>query len=268
MGSELGVGFPFFIHKMPKRGREYKSGRGKSSKKKQRTDVTFGSKKMFVQRSFGNPLALFETKYFDAYRTSNAIDTADTDWTNAENDPATLNCLFAPVQGDDFNNRQARQVSVFKIMIRGAITAPAEANQGAANDFSRCRVVIYMDKQSNGTQSQGEDVLAAGASTGDALDMFQNPANFGRFKVLKDKLFNISDTNMTYDGTNVEVNGTVRSFKWIFKFRKPIIVHYNATNGGTIADVVDNSFHLIVKQQGGSVTPSIRYRVRTYFKDK
>lgn len=220
----------------------------------------------FVPRSYGNPRAVTERKYFDSERTSLALPALTTNFASAELDPATLNTLYCPVTGDDFNQRTGRKCQVVSIKIRGAITVPIQINQTAADAAARVRLILVMDQQTNASQLNSEDVITSGAGSG-AIDMFQNPAFFGRFKVLKDKTFVLANPNMTWDGTNIEQGGLSRPFKMTVKFRKPVNVHFNSTNGGTVADIIDNSFHVIGGADDISLAPTIIYKCRVTYID-
>lgn len=249
---------------MSKRKRD--DSKSSSSGKKRKTVNSGGATRTYVPRSLGNPMAVTERKYFDTQIVSSAIAADAGSWAGMEQDPTTLNTLFAPVQGDDFNNRQGRKVQVLGIKIRGFIDAPAQTNQTAADVHQMIRILLFMDKQSNATQSNSEDVLTSGSATV-ALEMFQNPAFFGRFKVLKDKVFVLQNPTISYDGTNIEQSGLARHFQWNIKFKKPVVVHYNSTNGGTIADVVDNSFHIIANSNNTALGSRLSYKCRTTFID-
>lgn len=225
---------------------------------------------MFVPRSFGNPRAITERKYFDTNRTAMALSDAVSTWAGAEADPATLLSIFQPVTGDDFLNRDGRKVQVFSIKLRGTITVAAQTNAAAADGAAMIRILLVQDKQTNGAQLNAEDVLGTGggvAYTGQAINAFQNPAFFGRFRVLKDRKFALQNPNMTYDGTNIEQAGLIKQFKMNIKFKKPVVVHFNATNGGTIADIIDNSFHVIAGTNSTDMAPSIGYLSRVTFID-
>jgi len=224
------------------------------------------SRKSFVRRSYGNPLAISETKYFDADRDLTAIqNVAGASWANTEQDPATLNCLFAPSQGNDYNNREGRKCYVKAIKMRGYINCLAQTDATTADGAAFVRLIVYMDKQTNATFSQGEDVIASGSATLNTVASFQNPANFGRFRVLKDKIISLEAKAMSYDGTNMEQAGLMRPFKVNIKFRKPLLIHFNATNGGTVADIVDNSFHVIAATSSAALAPNIVYKSRVVF---
>lgn len=219
-----------------------------------------------VPRTRGG-LVQTERKYFDSGKDPALIvNTADT-WASCEVDPATLNCLFAPTEGNGIENRVGNKVMVHKITIRGRVQIDLQPNQTSMDNPVFVRLILYTDKQTNGTQAQAEDLMDSGGSLGEASYMFQNTANFGRFQVLRDKLFQLSPSQASYDGTNIEVAGVGRLFKFTVAFKKPLQVRFNNTNGGTVADIIDNSFHLIAHATTGGVSANIDYKVRTVFTD-
>lgn len=253
-----------------KRRRPFGSGVTRRPKKRRAVDakVIFpGSGRrqmMFVPRTFGNPRAITERKYFDA-DVALALAAIGGSWAGCELDPAA-NSLFNPVTGDDFNQRDGRKIQVLSIKIRGHISVAAQANQTAGDPASLIRLALVQDKQTNAAQLNAEDVFASGAAS-NAINAFQNPAFFGRFRVLKEKTIVMQNPVIAYDGTNVEQAGLVRPFKFKHKFKKPVVVHYNATNGGTVADVIDNSFHIIGGTDSTSLAPGIIYKARTTYMD-
>lgn len=210
-------------------------------------------------------MAVTERKYYDS-EFSGTLTTIGGDWTGTEVDPATLNTLCVPVTGNDINNRIGRKIDVLSIKIRGAIVWPSQTNQTAADTCSQVRVILYQDKQTNATQAQGEQLINSGGAS-QALYMFQNPASFGRFRVLKDKMYSVGNPSITYDGTNVEQSGLARNFKMNVKFKKPVRINFNSTNGGTVADIVDNSFHIIVGAIVGTSTTVFQYKSRVVYVD-
>lgn len=226
------------------------------------------SRPMFVPRVLGNPRAVTERKYFDSENAGITIQTKDDDWTGTEVDP-TANSLFTPVTGDDFNHRTGRKVQVLSLKIKGYLSILQNTNETQVYDVPAVRIVLYQDKQTNGAQAQGENVISSGAAD-DAILMFQNPANFGRFRILKDKYFTMPQPMVSWDGTNIEQGGLGKPFKWNINFKIPVFVHFNATNGGTIADIIDNSFHIIAAKfdQGTPVDIFLQYKCRTTFLDQ
>ena len=105
--------------------------------------------------------------------------------------------------------------------------------------------------QTNGTQAGGQLVMTPTTTAVQAPHTFQNIDNFGRFKVLKDKTAIIQDPNTGGAANSHDSNGKVVTFKFTIKFRKPIQVRFNNTNGGTVADIIDNSLHFFANSSNG-----------------
>lgn len=271
--------FIFFLsltNVMPQSGTSYRSGYSQRSARRRAAMSASGRAASIasrrsrpitvVPRSFGNPRAITERKYFDAEVNGTSLAALTASFASAELDPATLNTLFAPTQGNDYLNREGRKVQILSIKVRGEIRCPAQTDQTATDAASNIRLLLVHDKQTNAAQLNSEDVITSGAGNV-AIQMFQNPAFFGRFRVLKDKMITIQNPTVSYDGTNLEQSGLTRNFKMTVKFKKPVIVHFNATNGGTVADIVDNSFHIIGGTTSTGLAPAIYYKVRTVFVD-
>lgn len=209
-----------------------------------------------------------ERKYFESIRTGTFLLQSTTTWAGAELDPASLNCLFAPVQGDDIFHRQGRKVQVLQIKLSGQMGVPPQDGQITGDIASIIRLHLVQDQQSNGAQLNAEDVFGA-AVAGEPTDMFQNTAFFGRFRVLKSIKFIMQNPNFIEHTAAASViqQGLAFIFKMNIKFKKPVIVHYNSTNGGSVSDVIDNSFHLIGLCSSNELSPAIAYRCRTTFID-
>lgn len=214
-------------------------------------------------RSAGALVTVAEKKYFDSTR---AVSTLATGWADSEFDPTTLNCLFAPQQGTAINQRVGRKVQVQKIKIRGLLSYSAVATASAIQQFPACRVIVYQDQQTNGVQSQGEQVIATTGSTNEqVICNYQNLDNFGRFRVLKDKTFVLRDAVANTTTTDqVSQDFAPVPFKFSLNFKKPITVHFNAANGGSVADITDNFFHVIAMSTD---TCTITYQARVVFVD-
>lgn len=219
-----------------------------------------------VPRSYGSPRYVTERKYFDTDYLGTTLTTISTSWASTETDPSGLGTIFCPSEGNDFNNRVGRRVRLMQIRISGWIYCASQANQTAGDNACVIRLLLVQDKQTNGAQLNAEDVLNS-STAADAIDMFQNPAFFGRFKVWKDKKFILQNPNMSWDGTNIETNGLMRPFKMNLKFKVPIDVHFNSTNGGTVADIIDHSFHVIGATNNGDLVPKLYYKCRCVFLD-
>jgi len=227
----------------------------------------------FVPRSLGNPLSYTERKFWDTVVIDRIVPTVGTTFSGAMVDPGTQNCLFTPITGAEMYNRISRKVYVKKISISGRVTLPALSNLTTIDVLNPMvvRVILCIDKQTNGVQMNSQDLIGAlSGVASESIDMFQNPAFFGRFQVLKDKKFVLQDAStLTEQSFVIDRSGLTRTFKWVVKFRKPIVVHYNNVNNGTVGDIVDCSFHLLaaVNQSTSASYPLLNYRARTVFTD-
>lgn len=258
---------------MQKSGKR-KSGSGSYANKpykKPRAQATVQSRAGYstVPRSRG-VYAIGEMKYFDTERSGTAL-TASVDWTGTEYPPnvGTPTTLVVPVTGSAINQRIGRRINLHKLRIRGIINCAAQVDQTAADNASLVRILLVWDCQTNATQAQGEEVMAAPttASAQNVFSSFQSLASLGRFKILKDKKLSLQNPNSSYDGTNVEVAGLARHFKFDVVFKNPVSISFNAANGGTIADIVDNSFFVMAMATSTNLAPTISYQARAYFKE-
>lgn len=225
-----------------------------------------GATKTYVNRNLGNGMAYTERKYADKEYTA-AIAVMATTTSGGEADPTGL-ALISPTQGDDIVNRDGRAYDVLSIKIRGQVSIAAQTAQTAADDPIYVRLLLVQDKQTNGGQLNSEDVMTSGtAATAPMVMSYQNTAFFGRFEVLKDKVITFSNPALTYNGTNITQGSMLRNFKINHTFKTPVRVHCNATNGGTVADITDNSFHLIAGAGAVTAVPTLSYKSRVVFID-
>ncbi len=253
-----------------KRRRRY--GRGGLGKGGSRSRLFYGprGRRAFVPRTMG-AFAVSESKYFDSFLSASVISEVTTGWTGAELNPATLNCLFAPQAGTAIFNRVGNKVEVYKIAIRGVITMAALAGVAVPVGMPPVRLIIYQDKQTNAAQVQAEVLMAnPGANTLPLVfSTFQSLSNLGRFRVLKDVWVRSRLSERVQDAAGTAgIVEDERPFKCTIKFKKPVVVRFNATDGGSVADIIDNSFHMCGVKAGAGGAHSISYQVRTYYKDQ
>lgn len=209
---------------------------------------------------------LGEMKYFDT-AVSNQTVSARANWTTTVFDPATINTLCAPTVGAAYNQRIGKEINVLKVKIRGQLQMPGTDAYNTGVAPAVIRYGIFQDMQTNGTQADGNLVMTSTASATQAPFTFQNIDNFGRFKVLKDKVGVLQDPNVSGDATTHDVNGKVHQFKITVKFKQPMKIRFNNTNGGTIADIIDNSLHFFANTNTGSFPLKLDYLCRVCYKE-
>jgi hypothetical protein len=207
-------------------------------------------------------------------------------WTGTEIDPtasvegtpvATPLGLVQPVQGAAINQRIGREINLFKLKIRGVINLTSFTDQADFLAPMLVRLLLVQDQQTNASQAQGEQVMDNSTDANGYALAFQNLSNFGRFRVLKDKVMVFGPPqygagDLAAGAQTTFGNAVGRSFKINYNFKEPVKIRFNATNAGTVADVIDNSFHLFCNAGVNPTTGSdqqgyIIYRCRACYKE-
>lgn len=220
-----------------------------------------------------------EMKYYDAETTLVGLVAPATDWSGTETDPetsinlgaapvATPLTLCAPTVGAGLNQRIGRDIKLMKVKVRGYINVAAQAGVNTADAAASCRILLVLDTQTNAAQMNGEDLLNGASAASATFNSFQNPNFFGRFRVLKDITVTLQDPSLAGEvaATNIIQSGLIRPFKMNVNLGG-ITSRFNATNGGTVADIVDNSLHIIAGCSNQGLAPSISYYSRVAYKE-
>lgn len=226
-----------------------------------------------VPRTMG-AAAVTERKYWDQ-RHYTVLDNNDTTWIGSNIDPTAVGCLFAPPEGAEINERVGRKVSIWKIQIRGHFsTVPYFTEDGdPENKGALIRLILYQDMQTNGVQVPADELMNGALTNDEVIHGFQNANGFGRFRVLRDKMYVLQNPfghfiSPPLPPTRNSNNGLQKPFKLTYKFKKPIVVRFNNVGGGTVASVIDNSLHLCAHTNGISpVIPWVNYKVRVTYTD-
>lgn len=201
-----------------------------------------------------------ENKFYDTSRSG--VIPIPTNASGGNVDPATVNCISAPAQGDGESNRDGKQIAITSCHLYGSIYNPSQVNQTALESTPLVFVALVIDTQTNGAQLDTADVFKNTAATAltSALPM-RNLQYSKRFKVVWSKTFRIGQDVATFDGTNIETGGTLTPFKIHFKPKKPMKVEFTGTTAG-ISNVVDNSLHVVAYSSNPNLQLSYNARVR------
>lgn len=156
--------------------------------------------------------------------------------------------LGAVPRGDGISERIGNKVNVrgmsFKLKFSGWREASTTSAQVLGNITSpqRFRVVVFIDKQTNGVQTGATNVFP------NSFTAFRDMSNIDRFEVLHDSIHYLkaSSTSVAYNGTNMTC--AVRyvghtNFYLDQKFRMTYAV---GSTGDTINSLQDASVHLMV----------------------
>ncbi len=152
--------------------------------------------------------------------------------------------LNATIAGDDFDNRDGRQVRWKSIQYAINILQHATATQTIT------RVMIVIDKQPNATLMTIGELLTSGANN---LD-FRNLDNRKRFVILSDRVVTQSDTNNLVNRLD-------------FYQKMDMITIYDDSNAGTIADIESNALFLVAVSSEATNSPTLQIETRMRFID-
>lgn len=154
----------------------------------------------------------------------------DNVFTDAISTTTTMTLCDALAPGTAANQRIGMKVAIRSIELRVWLM-----NNAATGVEQAVRVMLFWDRQANGAiPAAVTDIIIAASPIAP-----RNLANRRRFKIIKDKVFTIGSCAATTGSP------TSRTYKNYIKFKKPVIVEYNAGVAGNIADISSNSLYML-----------------------
>lgn len=204
-----------------------------------------------------------ESKFYDTFLTSTAL-VASSDCSGCEFDPSATSMISTPAQGDGEQNRDGKKIIITSVEVKGTVNFPVLINQTTAGIPYTYMVALVQDTQTNGAQLNSEDVYknAVGINQANTFPL-RNLLYSTRFRVLAVQKGAVPQPLPAYDGTNIELSGSVIPFDFYKKVNIP--VNFNATTTSTVAAVVDNSLHVIAFVSSVAQAPTIQYQARIRF---
>lgn len=158
-------------------------------------------------------------------------------------------------QGTTDSTRIGRKVTIKSINWRFRI-GNTNVNQATA----RCpvvRVVLFLDKQCNGTAATVTDILET-----DNYQSFNNLANKSRFVILFDRTYKVENAAGAWDGTGTDWAANVTMGSFYKKCNIPI--EYDSTTGAITECRSNNLGVLLLSDQG---TASFESKMRLRYTD-
>ncbi len=241
--------------------KRYRAGGAKRSYKRRRSAPTPRRARRINARTAG--FLGIEKKFFDQVNTGTAI-LATSSPSGGENDPAA-NCLNAIAQGDQESNRDGRKCMMKSVQVTGIIYQDTQQAQSAPDTTPICYIALVLDRQTNGAQLNSEDVFVnPSAQSGLGCSLLRNLQFISRFKVLKSAQIVLPQPTVYFDsGSNTtEASGTVTPFQMYVKLELPI--NFTGTTS-TVANIVDNSLHIIAFCSANQTAPQLQYNSRVRF---
>ncbi len=205
-----------------------------------------------------------ELKFYDQKLIQSAL-TAPTDATGGEHDPSATIVLNTVTQGDGESQRDGRKITMRSIYIDGVIDCAKQAGQGSADNATGIFIALVLDTQTNGATISSEQVfLNPGANAITAATPFRNLQFTKRFKVLATRRFIMQDANIanatSFSADNGIIAGGIQKRFKIFK-KLVLETQYSGTTE-TVANITDNSLHVIAFCTDTGMAPKISYSCR------
>ena len=176
-----------------------------------------------------------EKKYFDV-GINTSVTWAGTTWADSEvpadnyvnssGAPAayTDSCLLPTAQGNAYGQVNGNKYKLERIRVKGIISAGILSDQADMQNARKARLLLVLDTAPSGAQAQGEDVMQDFGAESENIYAFQRIGDSGgRFKVLKDKIYNLDNIVAGTDGTNTNsLAFQDKVFKFDCPFKKPL----------------------------------------------
>lgn len=156
------------------------------------------------------------------------------------------------VAGTGESQRIGRKVTLRALSLR--FVTVLEASTGPSNTDDGCRVILYHDKQCNGTAAAVTDIL----ETASYLS-YNNLANKNRFSILADKYIDLSATSGAYNGTTNQFGAKAVTRSIHLRLNVPI--EYSGTTG-VIAEIRSHNIGLLLVSDKNLIQFNGNCRVR------
>jgi len=199
-------------------------------------------------------IGAIEHKFYNSSVTGIAI-SQDPTFTGSLIDPTTS--MFAPVTGDDFENREGRQCMVDEIHVKGIVVFAGAEDVINTPCGQQVFISLIQDNQTNAVVPAATGSGVYTNTTGSLLGLtspHRNPNNIKKYTTIRTTLLNKPMPPITQTGANLySWPSYSMPFEFYHKFKKPVQVRFNANNAGVIADIIDNSWHIIAVTGGDTL---------------
>lgn len=176
-----------------------------------------------------------EIKFVDT--SQNAVGTLNTNFAA----PAASNLINGLAEGVTATSRNGRKIVMKSVYVRWTFQLASTSIGGAAH-----RILVVYDKQANAALPLIGDIL-----TSNDFNQTNNLSNRDRFVTIADVMVD-----------PISANGEFARSGVIYK-KINLETMFNATSGGTIADITTGSMFIIVAQSGTIATTASTFLART-----
>lgn len=204
-----------------------------------------------------------EIKFYDTALVGSTV-AAATDASGGEYDPSATSMISTPAVGDGEQNRDGKRIVVKNVQLKGSIIRTAAEDAANPPAHEEVYVALVLDTQSNAAQMNSEDCFKnLGANAATATCPLRNLLFGSRFRILKSETFCMDAPSASVEGDNLHSSpGVVKNFDWFIPFKEGLIVNFNAGTTASIANVIDNSLHVIAYSINAQSLLSYNARIR------
>lgn len=205
-----------------------------------------------------------EKKFFDTSLAPTSV-VAPIDCSGGEMDPSTTLMISTPAQGDTEQSRDGKRIIIKSVNVKGVIRNGAVELFASPHNAQNVFVALVLDTQTNGAEFNSEDVFKN--LSGDATIGVMPTRNLlfaNRFKVLKSEVFDLTPNTLSHVAADAfAFNGIAKEFDWYFPMDLP--VNFNAGTTSSIANVIDNSLHMVAFASSTQGAIGMGYNARIRF---
>lgn len=226
-----------------------------------------------------------ETKYFDVAINDDVTATVTT-WADSEvvcshqitaaggSTAYTGSALLPTAQGAAYGQVNGNKYWVKHFRFKGKVSVPVTTSLANVTNGPTVRVLLVLDKQPNGAQAQGEQVMQSfGVGPQNAFTFQDVGDTVGRFQVIRDKIMILkpvaTDNNSSASTGSIAFEQRMLKLNWKPQVPVKVSIKSNSNTQGVAQTNSHNLFLLVfgITDAGSSVAVNLTGCGRTYYVD-
>lgn len=204
-----------------------------------------------------------ELKFYDTTLVGANIATS-ADGAGIEADPSATIVLNTATQGDGEQQRDGRKMSMKSIFVSGIVEIGPSTDVTVPEAVPDIAIWLVLDKQTNGATIVSENVFVnKSASILGGTSLMRNLQFTSRFRILDKVAFTMPNPPQSGDSTNFDVQGSTVKWSLSANLKNMGVLFTNTSE--TVANITDNSLHILAVCTSTSMSPTITYNGRLRF---
>lgn len=169
---------------------------------------------------------------------------------------AVLDSINEIPQGVTEITRVGRKAVIKSLAYNYSVIAPETGDTATPAHGSQVRIILFQDKQCNGTTAAVEDILETAN-----YKSYYNLVNSGRFKILMDRTHNINYHTLAAGPTAAKFSQSEHQQHYTFYKKLNVPIEFDATSGA-ITTIRSNNFGILTISKETSPNLSSKWRLR------